>query len=103
MIKLSDNVIQCCSGAQCNEETVENIVWTRTPAVNNVTIKCPSEEPSVLGNRTSGKSTAVENFSNFLCKTPFPVKRTVDSSQSNNNHTKMHFFWFLMRVSCRLI
>lgn len=32
------------TGAQCNEEIVENIVWKRTPAVNTIAVQCPGNE-----------------------------------------------------------
>ncbi|XP_014771943.1 cadherin EGF LAG seven-pass G-type receptor 1 isoform X1 [Octopus bimaculoides] len=31
-------------GAQCNQEIVENIRWSRTPADNNVSVTCPGQE-----------------------------------------------------------
>ena len=31
------------SGAQCNEEIIENIVWSRTPALNNISVPCPGD------------------------------------------------------------
>jgi hypothetical protein len=31
------------SGAQCNEQIVENIRWTRTPAKNTISVQCPKD------------------------------------------------------------
>lgn len=39
-------------GAQCNLETVENIVWVRTPAVTNATVPCPGQEDNKARNET---------------------------------------------------
>ncbi|XP_052265655.1 adhesion G protein-coupled receptor L2-like [Dreissena polymorpha] len=30
-------------GAQCNEQIVENIRWTRTPALNTISVPCPAD------------------------------------------------------------
>nr|XP_022319164.1 adhesion G protein-coupled receptor L2-like isoform X2 [Crassostrea virginica] len=39
-------------GAQCNLETVENIVWARTPAITNATVPCPGQEERRARNET---------------------------------------------------
>ncbi|XP_048760884.1 adhesion G protein-coupled receptor L2-like isoform X2 [Ostrea edulis] len=39
-------------GAQCNMETVENIVWARTPAITNATVPCPGQEDNRERNET---------------------------------------------------
>ena len=41
-------------GAQCNLETVENIVWARTPAITNATVPCPGQEERRARNETYG-------------------------------------------------
>lgn len=35
-------------------ETVENIVWVRTPAVTNATVPCPGQEDNKARNETYG-------------------------------------------------
>lgn len=47
------------TGAQCNEQIVENIRWTRTPAKNTISVKCPRD---VLSNDFDVNSTGLELF-----------------------------------------
>ncbi|KAL4240048.1 latrotoxin receptor [Mactra antiquata] len=42
-------------GAQCNEQIVENIRWTRTPALKVIPVKCPKD---VLSREPEGNSSA---------------------------------------------
>jgi hypothetical protein len=44
------------TGAQCNMETVENIVWARTPAITNATVPCPGQEENRDRNETYGNT-----------------------------------------------
>jgi len=39
-------------GAQCNEQIVENIRWTRTPAQQSISIPCPAHSGTRDANKT---------------------------------------------------
>ncbi|XP_053392532.1 adhesion G protein-coupled receptor L2-like [Mercenaria mercenaria] len=43
-------------GAQCNEQIVENIRWTRTPAKNTISVQCPKD---VLSKEKEVNTTAI--------------------------------------------
>ncbi|KAI8794290.1 latrophilin-3, partial [Biomphalaria glabrata] len=52
-------------GAQCNEETRENILWLRNAANQTVNVSCPSLSREQANNSTNGTS---QNFAWRLCK-----------------------------------
>ncbi|KAH9504056.1 hypothetical protein Btru_067637 [Bulinus truncatus] len=52
-------------GAQCNEETRENILWLRNAANKTVNVSCPNYPKEQTSNNTNGTS---QNYAWRLCK-----------------------------------
>lgn len=74
------------TGAQCNEQIVENIRWTRTPAMNTISIRCPKDaiRPEPVTN-TSGIS-----YLNTFVSVYSKKQDCLDHHQSCNNIKKHH-------------